>query len=139
MCRNAAPVNSPPLLWIQHDGQGYLDNQLFSNNMLICLDILLLIHIISARLVTVSMHINAWKVYTWEPIVTCYGPIRSMAISNHVWQPYFVLLNSHLKGIFGNHSLHIVCIQSMKDIQHEILCIVYFVWKWMFVCNMSYA
>ena len=46
---------------------------------------------------------------------------------NNLWQPYFVLLNSHLNGLCGNHSLHIVCVQSMKDIQHEILCIVCFV------------
>ena len=48
-----------------------------------CADDLLLIHITSARLVTVSIHVNAWKVKTQGPIVTCHGPIRSMATSNH--------------------------------------------------------
>ena len=35
MCREAASVKSPPLLWIQHDGQGNYPNQLFSKRMLI--------------------------------------------------------------------------------------------------------
>ena len=43
MCKNAAPVNSPPLSCIQRDGQGYRANQLFSNNILMCADDLLLI------------------------------------------------------------------------------------------------
>ena len=50
-----------------------------------------------------------------------------------VWQPYFVLLNLHLKGICGTHSLHVVCVQSLKDIQYEMLCIVYYGMK-MNVC-----
>ena len=36
-------------------------------------------------------------------------------------------------GICGTHSLHVICIQSLKDIQYEILCIVYFGMK-MNVC-----
>ena len=59
MCEKAAPVNSPPLLRIQRDGRGYRASQLFSNNMLMCLDDLLFMRITSARLVTVSMHVNA--------------------------------------------------------------------------------
>ena len=59
MCAKAAPVNSPPLSCIQRDGRGYRANQLFSKSMLMCLDDLLLMHIISARLVTVSMHVIA--------------------------------------------------------------------------------
>ena len=59
ICINAAPVNSPPLSCIQRDGRGYHANQLFSNNMLMCLDVLLLIHITSAILVTVSIHFSA--------------------------------------------------------------------------------
>ena len=59
MCEKAAPVNSPSFSCIQRDGRGYHANQLFSNNMLMCLDDLLLMCIISARLVTVSMHVNA--------------------------------------------------------------------------------
>ena len=59
MCKKAAPVNSPPLSCIQRDGQGYCANQLFSNNILMCADDILLISIISARLVTVSIQVNA--------------------------------------------------------------------------------
>ena len=39
--------------------------------------------ITSARFVTVSMHINAWKVNILEVLVTFYGPMRSTATSNH--------------------------------------------------------
>ena len=49
ICKKAAPVNSPPLSCIQCDGQGYYANQLFSNNILMCVDDLLLIRITSAR------------------------------------------------------------------------------------------
>ena len=59
MSTNAAPVNSQLLSCIQCDGQGYHANQLFSSNILMCADDLLLIRIISARLVTVSIHVNA--------------------------------------------------------------------------------
>ena len=83
MCKKAAPVNSPPLSYIQHDGRGYRANQLFSNNILMCADDLLLIRITSARLVTVSIHVNAWNDKTQGPMVTCHSPIRSMATSNH--------------------------------------------------------
>ena len=30
MCKKAAPVNSPPLSYIQHDSRGYHANQFFS-------------------------------------------------------------------------------------------------------------
>ena len=59
MCMNDVPVNLPPLSGIQYDGQRNCASQLFSNNMLMCLDDLLLIHITSARLVTISIHVNA--------------------------------------------------------------------------------
>ena len=48
-----------------------------------CVDVLLLIRIISARLVTVSMHVNAWNENSLEPMVTFHGPMRSTATSNH--------------------------------------------------------
>ena len=44
---------------------------------------LLSMHITSARFVTVSMHVNAWKVNILELLVTFHGPMRSMATSNH--------------------------------------------------------
>ena len=53
------------------------------------------------------------------------GLLRTDNISSHLWQPYFVLFNLHLKGICGTHSLHVMCIQSLKVIQYEILCIVH--------------
>ena len=49
MCEKAAHVNSPPILFIQSDGQGYCTRQVFPNNMLMCLDALLLIHMILAQ------------------------------------------------------------------------------------------
>ena len=52
-------MNSPTLFCMQRDGQEYLAKQLFSKSMLKCLDDLLLICITSARLDTVSMHVNA--------------------------------------------------------------------------------
>ena len=48
-----------------------------------CEDVLLLIHIISARFVTVSMHVNAWNENSLVPMVPFYGPMRSTATSNH--------------------------------------------------------
>jgi hypothetical protein len=48
-----------------------------------CADDLLFIHVTSARLVTVSIQVNAWKDKTQGPMVTHHGPIRSMATSNH--------------------------------------------------------
>ena len=59
MCKKAAPVNSLPLSCIQRDGRGYRANQLFSNNILMCADDLLLMRLTSASLVTVSIHVNA--------------------------------------------------------------------------------
>ena len=59
MCINAAPVNSPPLSCMQRDGQDDRASQLFSKSILMCLDDLLLMCITSARLDTVSMHVNA--------------------------------------------------------------------------------
>ena len=79
----AALVNSPPLSCIQHDGWGYCAKLLFSNNIMMCADDLLLIHITSARLVTASIHANAWNDKTQGPIVTCHCPIRSITTSNH--------------------------------------------------------
>ena len=61
MCKKAATVNSPPLSCIQRDGRGYRANQLFLNNILMCADVLLLICVTSARLVTVSIQVNAWN------------------------------------------------------------------------------
>ena len=58
---------------------------------------------------------------------------NSIIALSQLWQPYFVLLNLHLKGLCGTHSLHVMCIQSLKDIQYEILSIVYFGMK-MNVC-----
>ena len=43
----------------------------------------MLIHIISVRLVTVSMHVNAWNENTLGPMVTFHGLMRSKATSNH--------------------------------------------------------
>ena len=48
-----------------------------------CADELLLIHITSARLVTASIHVNAWNDKTQGPIVTCHCPIRSITTLNH--------------------------------------------------------
>ena len=83
MCKKATPVNSPSLSCIQHDGQEYHAIPLFLNNILMCANDLLLIHITSARSVTVSIHVSAWKDKTQGPVVTCHGPIRSMSTSNH--------------------------------------------------------
>ena len=49
------------------------------------------------------------------------------------WLKQEILFVTYGVGICGTHSLHVVCIQSLKDIQHEILCIVYFRMK-MSVC-----
>ena len=51
---------------------------------------------------------------------------EALEVDKKVWQPYFVLLNLHLEGICGTHSLHVMCVQSLKVIQYEILCIVHF-------------
>ena len=59
MYERAAPVIFSPLSCTQCDGQERCASQLLLNNMLLCLDDLLLMHITSARLVTVSIHVNA--------------------------------------------------------------------------------
>ena len=107
ICIMASQINTSPLICLQQDGQGYCATWLFSNSTLICGDDLLLIWTILAMLLSISLHVNAWKCNTCWPILICHCPIKLTASSNHG------ATNASRDG--NAHILNLVTVSSDND------------------------
>ena len=81
---NSFPVNSPPLLWTQHMGRGYLASHVFENWLLTCCVVLEFIQTISVKFVTMSMIVRTLNSSSCPVTsLTFQGPIRSTATLCH--------------------------------------------------------